>query len=138
MVHALKEAWRVLRRGGLLIDLRPLSVDVPLLILTRNGWESAGMPDQSPDRVHERAADQAIRRGLQEGLFVKAKQKYFVVNYYWNELKELKAFAEGPWKGSLIISKDIWQQAKQLLRNGSGARRVRIFFRKKITVYQKK
>ncbi len=23
MVHALKEAWRVLRRGGLLIDLRP-------------------------------------------------------------------------------------------------------------------
>ena len=134
MVHALKEAWRLLRRGGMLIDLRPLSVDVPLLILTINGWKSAGMPDQSPDRVHEHAADRAMRSEVHEGLFVKAKQKYFVVNYYWNELKELKADVEGPWKGSLIISKDIWQQARQLLKNGSGERRVRIFFRKKITV----
>ena len=33
MVHALREAWRVLVPGGCLIDLRPLAKDPPLEVI---------------------------------------------------------------------------------------------------------
>ena len=35
MVHALNEAWRVLVDHGIMIDVRPLCVDVPLEIVYR-------------------------------------------------------------------------------------------------------
>jgi hypothetical protein len=137
MVHALKEAWRVLRTGGVLVDLRPISVDVPLLIRTVAGWKSAGIPDQSPDRLHDVAADLALRLVVYDGLFIRVKRKYFEVNNYWNTLKDLKEDVDDRWKDDIILSKEIWQQARHLFKNGSGRRRVRFPFRKKIGVYQK-
>jgi hypothetical protein len=137
MVHALQETWRVLQSSGVIIDLRPISVDVPLLILTDSGWQSAGLPDQSPDRVHDIAADQALRIVIQDELYIKVRRRYFDINYYWNNLKELETDIEDRWKDDIVISKEIWQQAKLLFKNGRGEQRVRFPFRKKITVYQK-
>ena len=94
MVHALKEVWRVLKPGGVLIDLRPISVDVPLFILTTTGWKSAGLPDQSPDRIHDLAANRTIRNVVNDGLFIRLKQEYFDTKYYWKNLKELKSDVE--------------------------------------------
>ena len=37
MVHALKEAYRILAPQGIMIDVRPLSVDVPLEIIYEGG-----------------------------------------------------------------------------------------------------
>jgi hypothetical protein len=138
MVHALKEAWRVVKPFGTLIDLRPISVDAPLLILIDSGWKSAGLADQHPDRVYDIAADRAMRIVVHELLFIRVKQKYFDINYYWNNLKECKRDIEGRWKDEIIVSKETWRQGRYLFKNGSGQRRVRIPFRKKITVYQKK
>jgi uncharacterized protein YeeX (DUF496 family) len=138
MVHALEETCRVLKPDGILIDLRPISVDVPLLILTASGWKSAGIPDQSPDRVHDLAADHALRIVLQDGLFTRVKRKYFDVNNYWNSLKALKEDIEDRWKDDVIVSTEIWQEARILFKNGSGQKRVRFPFRKKISVYQKR
>jgi hypothetical protein len=138
MVHALGEVWRVLKPAGIVIDLRPISVDIPLLILTATGWKSAGPVDNSPDRVHDTAANRAIRTAVHDRLFIRLKQEYFNVNYYWNDLKELRMDAEGRWKGDVIISKEIWQQARLLFKSGSGKKRIRIPFRKKLITYQKK
>jgi hypothetical protein len=131
------EARRVLKNGGLLVDTRPISVDVPLLILTTEGWKSAGKPDQSPDRVDDLAAHRAIRVVVQEGLFTRVSQDYFNVGNYWDSLKELREAADGPWNGDMIFSEEIWRQARTLFKRGKGKRRVLLPFRKKISVYLK-
>ena len=138
MVHALKEVWRVLKPGGVLIDLRPISVDVPLFILTTTGWKSAGLPDQSPDRIHDLAANRTIRNVVNNGLFIRLKQEYFTTKYYWKNLKELKSDVENYWKEDVIVSKEIWQQARLLYTSGSGQRRILFPLRRKLIVYQKR
>jgi hypothetical protein len=138
MVHALKEVWRVLKPGGIVIDLRPISVDVPLLILTTAGWKSAGIPDQSPDRVHNLAANQAMRSVIHDGLFVKLKQDYFETKYYWNNLRELKSDVDNCWKDDVIVSKEIWQHARFLYTSGNGQRRIQFPLRRKLIMYRKK
>ena len=136
-MHALKEAWRVLRAGGALIDMRPISVDVPILILSSAGWESAGRPSQSPDRVHDLVANRAIRDVVREGLLVKLKQVYFVTNYYWNDIHELQSDVDECWKEDIIMTKKIWQKVSRLFKRGSGERRILFPLRRKITVYRR-
>ncbi len=137
MVHALKEAWRVLKQEGILIDLRPIAVDTPLLILTRAGWQPAGMPDQSPDRIHDNASDRAMRSAVADQMFIKLKQSYFNINYYWNDVDECKADIHNRWKEDILVPDETWQMARSLFTQGDGPRRVRFPFRKKITIYQK-
>lgn len=137
MVHALREAWRVLKPGGTLIDLRPISVDVPLLILTDAGWKAAGCPSQSPDRVHDLAADQAIRNVIREGRFSKVKQVYFVTNYYWNTMEELQADVDESWKDDIIVTEEIWREAHRLFKLGKSQRRILFPMRRKLTTYRK-
>lgn len=137
MVHALRETWRVLKPGGFLVDLRPISIDVPLYVLTDDGWKTTGMPDQSPDRVHDFAADQAMRVLVDDGKLILVKRRYFSVSHYWNTYRALKQDVEEYWKEDVIISPEIWQQARLLYKSGRGKRRLRFPFRKKISLYQK-
>jgi hypothetical protein len=137
MVHALRETWRVLKTGGWLFDLRPISVDVPLLIMTDQGWESAGMPDQSPDRVDDLAADRAIRVVVRRGWFTRVMQHYFSVNNYWDHLKEFREDMQESWKDDILVSEETWRQARRLFKKGSGKPRILFPFRKKISVYLK-
>jgi hypothetical protein len=137
MVHALQEVRRVLKPGGIVIDLRPICVAVPLFILTSTGWISAGIADRGPERVDDVAANRAMRIVVRDGSFKKLRLEYFNLNYYWNDLKELKMDLEGRWKGDIVISREIWQHARRLFKNGSGQDRIWIPIRMKIARYQK-
>ena len=137
MVHALHEVWRVLKPGGIVIDLRPICVDVPLFILTSTGWKSAGIADRGPERGDDVAANRAMRIVVRDGSFKRLRLAYFNLNYYWNDLKELKMDVEGRWKGDIVISREIWRHARRLFKNGSGQSRIWIPVRMKITRYQK-
>ncbi len=58
MVHALREAWRVLRPGGLALDLRPSNVHRRVAVVRGGAAEPIGvMREQFADG---RAADQAV------------------------------------------------------------------------------
>jgi hypothetical protein len=137
MVHALKEIWRVLKLAGFAIDLRPISVDTPLLILTGSGWVPAGRPDQSPERGLDIAADKSMQVVVNQGLFARVRQKYFETNYYWNSLEDFQRDIDERWKDEIIISNETWQNARILFNDGNGDNRIRFPFRKKITLYQK-
>lgn len=136
-MHALAESWRVLKPRGLLVDLRPISVDVPLMVLTHAGWMPAGLPDQSPDRVYDHACDRALRQVVREGRFARLSRRYFYSHNYWNNIEGLQEEMDGRWKGDILVAQDTWEQAQRLFAQGRGENRVQIAFRKKIGVYQK-
>ena len=66
MVHALEEAWRVLKPDGLLIDLRPAMEHRRVGIMTSQGKQQLGVMRErfADDIVANRAIARAVRRGL--------------------------------------------------------------------------
>lgn len=66
MVHALEEAWRVLKPGGVLIDLRPAMVHRNVGIIDARGFRKLGVMGErfDDDIVANRAVASVLRRGL--------------------------------------------------------------------------
>jgi hypothetical protein len=116
MVHALKEAHRVLARQGIMVDVRPLSVDVPLEIVDSGVRESAGMIDTSPGIEADQAADRAIETVLSEGLYRDVSQDLFYYNYYWNTYRDMKVDLIEYWKDDVIITNRVLKHAQKLKR----------------------
>ena len=137
MVHALKEFWRVLVPKGVLIDLRPICMDVDLLILSSQGWKSAGRVDRGELRLHDNAANLAMRSVVKERFFKRVEEAYFITKYYWNDLEELRTDTDGCWKEDVTISENTWQRASMLLESGSGEDRICVPVKEKIVTYQK-
>ena len=67
MVHALREAHRVLGPGGLLIDLRPAAQHRRVGLGAGRRWKLIGVMREQFDE--DRAANRAVARVLREGLF---------------------------------------------------------------------
>jgi len=65
MVHALREAWRVLRPGGLALDLRPANVHRRVAVVRGGAAKLMGVMRESLDdgRAADRAVAQVTRRG---------------------------------------------------------------------------
>ena len=87
-MHALKEAWRVLMPMGVMLDIRPLSVDTPLELVSGDKRELAGIVDMSPEIEYDIAADDAIDTVVNAGNFTENKIDYFDYVYYWKPLTE--------------------------------------------------
>jgi hypothetical protein len=67
MVHALRQAHRVLKPRGLLIDLRPAPAHRRVGIVSGGRYRRLGTTRESLDL--DRAADRAVRRVRRAGLF---------------------------------------------------------------------
>jgi hypothetical protein len=137
MVHALQEAWRVLVPGGIMIDLRPLCIDVPLEILTPAGSESAGLVDMSPDIDKDIASDTAIQTVIRDGLYEIVKQEYFDFAYYWNTVREFKADLDERWKDEVILPIEVLKQARAMFKKHREGARVRIRIRMTLAKFTK-
>ncbi len=99
MVDALRECWRVLVGGGVLLDLRP--VPSPALIRLIDAGEERVVCelDGSPWIPDTEAADRAVRQLVQEGRFVPARSTSFDFAFCWDDAEELLAYAGATWKG---------------------------------------
>lgn len=69
MVHALNEAWRVLRKDGILIDSRPLHANITLeSLIGDNSTLLKRYTRKIPD-MHDKAADTAMALVVDEEKF---------------------------------------------------------------------
>jgi hypothetical protein len=137
MVHALEEAWRVLVSRGILVDLRPLCIDIPLEILSPAGSESAGLVDMSPDIDKDIAAEAATQAVVRDGFYQELKRETFDFAYYWNTVREFKADLDERWKDEVILHADVLKNARVMYKKLGDAARVRIRIRMLLAKFAK-
>jgi len=137
MVHALKEAYRVLIPQGIMIDVRPLSVDVPLEIIYKGGSESAGIIDMSPDIDLDIAADRAIASVVKDRIFVESKVEFFDFAFNWKTLKDMQDYMEEFWKDDVIVPEEVVKQARILMGKLRPQTQIRVGIQMKLGKYEK-
>ena len=75
MVHALREAYRVLKPDGLLLDLRPAPVHRRVGVEVDGQYHQIAIMNESLEDDY--AANQAVARVTQEGLFKRIARRQF-------------------------------------------------------------
>jgi hypothetical protein len=94
MVHALKEARRVLKPNGLLIDLRPAAVHRRVGISCSGRWRQIGVMREPLD--DDRAANRAVLGVLKGGLLKRESRTQFDCLRVMDTLDEFRDFL-GTW-----------------------------------------
>jgi len=135
-VHALKEARRVLKQDGRMIDVRPLCIDVPLEVVYEGRSASAGVVDLSPDIARDIASDKALSIAFADQIIIETRLEDFTVSFYWNSIDEMKADLDEDWKDEVVITPDIWQRAGELLAAQPAGAKLRLAIRTKLGVYK--
>jgi hypothetical protein len=137
MVHALKKAYRIFAPRGIMIDVRPLSVDVPLEIICQGGMESAGMIDMSPDIGLDIAADKAIESVHRERLYKELFTECFDFVYYWQTIKDMEEDFKEFWKDDVNVPDEVLQQASILFKKQRPQPQIRVVVQMKLSKYEK-
>ena len=92
MVHALHGIWRILARGGTLIDLRPLSSRYPVDAVAADTVVPLGEVDGTGMAAEDAAADAAIGEAVQRGWYVQRQESSFEFELYWDSVAEMRSF----------------------------------------------
>jgi len=125
MVHALREIWRALTPGGLLLDLRPLSANMPVEVLGVERAAVAGYLDTAPEAyADDRAADAAMATVERDGLFARERDGAFDFLWYWDTPEEMQAFIAEKWTDT-HLSEEVLVQTRRLMADTGDNTRVR-------------
>jgi hypothetical protein len=92
MVHALRDAVRVLVPDGILIDLRPLPTVFPIHAVGGSSQIAIGQGDATATAEDDRAADAAIATQVDAGWLVRQYQMEFEIQYYWDTTREMAEY----------------------------------------------
>src|SRR5438105_6604537 len=90
MVHALREAHRVLPPGGILADLRPAPAHRRVGLGRGRRWRLAGVMRESFDE--DRAANRAVAQALREGLFRRGARAEFLLDREMETIADFRAW----------------------------------------------
>jgi SAM-dependent methyltransferase len=92
MVHALHEAHRVLKPGGVLIDLRPAPKHRHAGLGDGADFKSVGVMRE--DFADDRAANRAVARVLREGLFRRELRLAFDLDRVMDSLDDFREWLD--------------------------------------------
>jgi hypothetical protein len=126
MVHALKEIWRVLVPGGILLDLRPVSTGWPVEVVAGERVIRVGALDDSLAMGDDLAANRAIEQVIHDGWLIRERAGSFTYDWYWDTLDELKEHVEESWH-PIALPDSVYAQGQRVAANAEGASvRVRV------------
>ena len=125
MVHALKEIWRVLVPGGLLLDLRPIAGNWPVEVVEGEKVTPAGPIDDAPSLPIDTASNESLVEAGREGWFTREREASFDFFFYWDAADEMKAFIDEKWVPDACLPDEVLAEARRLMAGGEG-RRVRV------------
>ena len=89
MVHALREAERVLVPKGTLVDLRPLSTSFPIDAVSESCEIRMGTADGTATVADDRAADRAMAMEVESGRLLPRCRTELEVRYYWDTTADM-------------------------------------------------
>ena len=92
-MHALTEAYRVLRPDGLLLDVRPAAVHRRVHLV--HGAETRLLGVMRERFLDERASDRAVAAVLRSGLFTRVSRSAYPCNRMARRFVDFRAWLEG-------------------------------------------
>jgi hypothetical protein len=125
---------------GILIDLRPLLEHAPVEVISVSAGETrlAGMVDQLPDdRASDEAANRAISHAEKQNWFIKEREEFFPLYYYWDSPNETQEYLEAEWSNSVTVDEEVWRNVRSMWAVASADARVRIQLRMLIAGWKK-
>ncbi|MEM9952521.1 MAG: hypothetical protein AAF846_13015 [Chloroflexota bacterium] len=109
MVHALTEAWRVLKPDGLLIDLRPIRSNQEILLTTDDNSQHIAYYTDAYRHQNDLSANDAIETALSENLFAYQSQADFPFIRHFDTAQEFRDYCANRYP-PLTISDAIFDQ----------------------------
>lgn len=139
MVHALGEINRVLKPGGLLIDLRPVEDNWSVEVTSSAGYQMAGRLSDLPIGVSDdKAAFNAMREAESLGWFSKEKDGEFGFFYIWDTPSEMKEYIEEEWEDFEKMDEELYRKASSLWASANADARVRVRVKMWIAAWKKR
>ena len=127
MVHALKEIHRVLKPGGILIDLRPVEENWSVEVISSAGHQIAGRLSDLPIGVaDDKAAFKSMSEAESLGWFSKQKDGEFGFFYVWDTPSEMKEYIDEEWEDFEKMDEDLYRKASSLWASANADARVRV------------
>lgn len=101
MVDALRESRRVLRPGGQLVDVRPLSRDIRVSLSSDAEVRYVGEIDESEYEAMDAEADRRMLEGVRRGWFKQDDQIEFGFHWYFDTLDDFVEYVTEQWEDHL-------------------------------------
>ncbi len=126
-MHALQEIRRVLIPGGILIDLRPLSENWAVEIVSRRDRRQAGRVKDSPDDLeNDRVASVSLQTATEAGWYRREQEETFPFNYYWDTPEQMVEFIREEWSSFANLEDEVIGRARSLWAVADADARLRI------------
>ena len=139
MVHALNEVRRVLIKGGLLIDLRPMLDRWPVEISSPSSVQVVGRATDLREPVSDdEAADATMQESLQRGWLIRERQETFSFFYYWDTPNEMRQYIDDEWNDVIKIEDGLWNALRSSWTVANADARVRLRMKMSIARYRKR
>ena len=126
----------MLRPGGTLLDLRPLSLDSPVDVVADGRIEHSGMVDMSADLPDDWASDEAIEAAVRAGVFVPIQVRKFEFSYYWSSLEGMREYTQERWD-TAVFPPEVLQRTQALMEELGPSARIRITLPMHLATYNR-
>ncbi|HLF26016.1 MAG TPA: hypothetical protein VJG32_06750 [Anaerolineae bacterium] len=102
MVHALEKIQRLLKPGGMLIDIHPTPEPAALEVRVGRHTTPAGWLNETDDYEDYEHADRAIAAAVGNGLFRIERESTFEFVWYADSLAQLREYLAEEWENATI------------------------------------
>ncbi len=127
MVHALQEAWRVLKPHGSLLDLRPLADCWPVQVTGgESAWAAGQLEDLPAGLADDAASADAMDEAGRRGWFTRERAGTFHILYQWSKPEGMKAYIAERWEGFLALPENVFAEVQRRWAAADPPRHVRV------------